>query len=103
MARMEVITHAQATVGTFSRQGGIRLFDYQLRATRAGPLEAVGITEAMTVMRNPSVLDQMEWSTCKHLRSTDAIGPRYVITGRCTIAQRAYPLPGLAGIGLELV
>uniref|UniRef100_A0A7S1R9Y2 Uncharacterized protein n=1 Tax=Alexandrium catenella TaxID=2925 RepID=A0A7S1R9Y2_ALECA len=96
MSRLETIARAEASARHFYRSGAGGAY-------KAGASEPVEVSDAMTVMRNPCMLDQLDWTTAQLLGASDGVGPRYVITGRCTIAQRAFPLAGVPGTGLEMV
>jgi len=96
MSRLETIARAEATARHFYRSGAGGQY-------KAGASEPVAVSDAMTVMRNPCMLDELDWTTNQLLGSSDGVGPRHIIRGRCTVAQRAYPLAGVPGAGLELV
>lgn len=73
---------------------------YRLEAT-----EDVDLIEAMLVTKKPDTLGGVEWSAARALcdRSEAAPGDAFVVLGRCSVSQRAYPLPGLLTSEAELV
>lgn len=68
--------------------------------------EEIPLIEAMGVMRGPNMLSQVNWPVAESLGSSHSSHQRiFTGLGRCSITQRAYPLPGvpLAWGGAELV
>jgi hypothetical protein len=100
ISRMESFTSPKATARLFKRGGA-------QQSHKAGSVEAVGLSEAAGVMRNPDLLGRVAWSAAGSMSvDPDAAavhGGRFTVLGRCNVSQRAFPLPGFASRGIELV
>eukprot|EP00443_Scrippsiella_acuminata_P043209 CAMPEP_0115231652 /NCGR_PEP_ID=MMETSP0270-20121206/33349_1 /TAXON_ID=71861 /ORGANISM="Scrippsiella trochoidea, Strain CCMP3099" /LENGTH=600 /DNA_ID=CAMNT_0002646297 /DNA_START=82 /DNA_END=1884 /DNA_ORIENTATION=- len=96
VARIETLSQAKASVMRFTRDGPGEPYDL-------GSSEDVDVNDAMSVMRTPEALDVVEWAETMGLREEGESNGQYLVIGRCTVAQRAYPLPGLTKYGVELV
>jgi hypothetical protein len=100
VSRMESFVSPKATARLFKRSGA-------QEPHKPGPAETVGLDEAAGVMRNPDLLGQLDWDVTDSMRvDPDAAaihGGRFTVLGRCNVSSRAFPLPGLASAGIELV
>jgi len=98
IARMEAVGQAQAGVKLFERAG--RGGSYLPRDS-----EKVDVVDAMGVMRNPDALDKVRGALRgqAEVEGEDGRGTSFVVVGRCTVQQRAYPMPGLARNSVELI
>lgn len=59
-----------------------------------GPREEVDVNEAMRIMRQPELLEQVEWVSADGLGMNHGGRRTFVLIGRCSVIQKAFPLPG---------
>jgi len=96
VARIETLALAKACVRRYQRAGTGG--DY----TAGVPLD-IEVNGAMSVMRTPVAMDMLDWAETVGLRNAGEEHGQYLVLGRCTVAQRAFPMPGLTKYGIELV
>jgi len=100
ISQVESYVSPKATARLFKRGGA-------QQTHKVGPAEAVELSEAAGVMRNPDLLGLLSWRAVGSMRvdpgAAAVHGGRFTVLGRCNVSQRAYPLPGFASQGIDFV